>query len=141
MTEGSKSYGVPLGFWDEVTYEEVRSGAFQLPWEEGFCIKPLQGSKTQKVFISDPNEGSPDLGKGALAHLALLGKAHVQRFLPPMPMEIDGKPYNGIYRIFFGWSPSSCGWIPLGGEWDARPAPHSLIHGALDAVTGPALLA
>lgn len=140
-TEGLKSYGVPLGLWSNIDNKEVESGIVQLPWDQGFCIKPLQGSKTQNVFIWDPKVQLFHGKERALAHVKSLGRAHLQRFIPPMPLKIGDMQYNVIYRIFFGWSPKRKEWIPLGGEWDARPAPHSLIHGALDAVTGPSPLA
>lgn len=138
QTEGLKSYGVPLGLWSEIRIED---GTLQLPWSEGFCIKPLQGSKTQKVFIWDPQAYTPSGRERALYHLKSLGTAYLQRFIPPMPLKIGERQYNAIWRIFFGWSPRLREWVTLGGEWDARPAPHSLIHGALDAITGSSLLA
>lgn len=62
---------------------------------------------------------------------------YLQPFVPPMPMDINGAPFNAIYRPYFAYSGRKNGWIPLHGVWTARPAPNIRIHGAADAISGP----
>ena len=140
-TKGLKSYGRALGLWKALAPQEVARNPEQLPWEEGFCIKPFQGSKTRGVVIWKPGEKSEVKKRQVLARIQSPEGAYIQPFIPPMRMRIKGKPYNYIFRIFFGYSPKRKEWIALGGNWDARPAPEVLIHGALDTVAGAAILA
>lgn len=141
-TKGDKAYGVALGLWQAVASdEEAKISIKDLPWDQGFFLKPLQGSKTRGISMWLPSVGNRGNTQRDFAlHLARQKRGFVQRFIPPMSITIEGKPYNAIWRIFFGWSPKLKQWVPLGGEWDARPAPHYLIHGAPDAIAGPSCL-
>lgn len=137
VAKGLKSYGVPLGLWEEVRWTEQ---SLSLPWKQGFCLKPLRGSKTRNVLICPPAYEHRGKETQALAHIQANRSMYIQPFILPMAVEINEKPYHAIHRIFFGWNPVFNSWVPLGGGWDARPAPEYLIHGAMDAVSGPSLL-
>ncbi|MBI2642401.1 MAG: hypothetical protein HYW97_00960 [Candidatus Wildermuthbacteria bacterium] len=139
-TKGLKSYGLALGLWKTLDAQEVAKNPELLPWEEGFCIKPFKGSKTRGIAIWKPGEKSDVARQQLLARIQSPEGAYMQPFIPPLRMRIRGKPYNYIFRIFFGYSPKRQEWLPLGGNWDARPAPIVLIHGAFDAVAGSATL-
>lgn len=142
--KGMKSYGVPLGLWNEVRWTDVCShpDAF-LPWGGGFCLKPAQGSKCRGVEVWHP--AGSRAGGGAtktriLRTLAERGMMYLQPLIQPMRWEINNKPYDVIFRIYFAYQIAKAAWVSLGGSWNARPAPCCRIHGAEDAIFGPAIL-
>ncbi|MFY9457856.1 MAG: hypothetical protein WAP23_02920 [Candidatus Spechtbacterales bacterium] len=136
-TKGLKSYGVPLGLW-----QGVDASSQCLPWEEGFCLKPLQGSKLRDIEIWDPIGNSKGVSSRAsiLGTLQRKGEMYCQSLIRPMRWDIQGKAHDSIYRIFFGYSPKSKRWVALGGSWNARPAPCLRIHGTPETIIGPAIL-
>lgn len=126
--KGNKSYGEKLGWW-----KKIRSGSC-LPWEEGFVLKPLQGSKMQNVEIWDPEQRPRSSTRDQV--LATLEKnvMYCQPFLPPIKKGGDWC----MYRPFYGYSPKEKDWVPMGGIWVARS--NLRVHGTRDAVFGPLLL-
>lgn len=140
-TEGLKSYGVPMGLWQEVRHADVEADPSTLPWEAGFCLKPTRGSKCLDVHVWSPrhkHRGSSTKTK-ILEVLRSYDSMYLQEFLPPMQWQIEGKDYTGIYRVFFGYDPEDARWTSMGGVWMARPSTLR-IHGASDAVTGAVVL-
>lgn len=132
-TEGWKGYGLPLGLWREVTSSE------QLPWEEGFVLKPLQGSKMKDVEIWHPHLRKELKGISSRRRveetLIRCGRMYLQEFFPPMR---KGELLV-IYRVYFGYNPVEKRYSCLGGVWNGRPNQLRL-HGASDAVFGPLVL-
>lgn len=131
--EGLKGYGVTLGLWREVTFPE------QLPWEEGFVLKPLQGSKMKGVEIWHPRlrkeVGGVSTRKRIEETFTRYGRIYLQEFHPPMRR---GELWV-IYRVYFGYNPVDQRYSCLGGLWNGRPNQLRL-HGATDAVFGPLVL-
>jgi hypothetical protein len=133
---------VPLGLWKEITLEDLAEGSEI--WQEGFCLKPLCGSRCKDVVIWHPSfkkAGKKHRGMGGISSktkiretLARQERMFLQKFIPPMKNE---KGENYIYRIFFGYDPEEKKWVYLGGLWASRP--NFKIHGANDATFGPVL--
>lgn len=132
--KGWKGYGEKLGLWRRVSSEN------ELPWEEGFVLKPLQGSKCQDIEIFAPHssvQGNSTRTR-IIRRLKEKGLMYLQPLIPPMkweervPEEIR-QYYGRIWRFFFGFNPSQ-GWTPLGGVWNARR--NWRVHGASDALFG-----
>jgi hypothetical protein len=145
QTKGDKSYGEAMGLWDRIEDPD------QLPWEEPFTIKPLQGSKTRDVYIWLPNDLSRDYrvagsksvpgsftrGKitQALLEAQPKGGMYRQRFYPPMESGLGDEYKWMIHRVFYGYDPETDNWECMGGLWNART--NLKIHGATDAACGP----
>ncbi len=137
-TKGDKSYGVPLGWWREARSFE------RLPWQEGFCLKPCQGSKCRGVHVFPPKTSRPGgkAGSGASTKsqveraLEVAGRMYLQPYQPPLRRELEGLEYRVIWRLFFGFEPAKKSWIPLGGIWTGR-ASSFRIHGSSDSLSGP----
>ena len=130
ITEGDKSYGVPLGLWTEV------SSADELSWEKGFVLKPLRGSKCKNVELWSPGKkgGGISTKSRIIRVLEEQGKMFLQDFVAPMDCpNLQG--FSMIYRFCFGFHPIKNAYVPLGGLWAARP--NQKIHGAGDTIFGP----
>ena len=132
--KGLKSYGLALSFWTLIA-----SGQ-KLPWQDGFCLKPLQGSKLRDVRIWDPEGYGESTKQEILETLENQKTMYLQPLIPPMRWDINGREYDGVYRVFFGFDPKTQSWVPLGGMWNARPAPCFKIHGTSETIEGPAIL-
>ena len=131
-SKGDKGYGVKMGFWSRVATAE------ELPWDSCFVLKPLQGSKLKDLEIWDPEwrPGSSVRAK-IIEAMSKNSGMFLQHLHPPMDTGIKQFPWM-IFRVFFGYDPGSREWRCLGGNWNAR---HNLrIHGALDAIFGPAVV-
>lgn len=130
--KGDKSYGEAMKLWHRVASTK------ELPWGKCFVLKPLQGSKLRDLEIWDP-ERRPGSSPRLRVEEALLrsGAMYCQEFFDPMPTGIKKYPWM-IFRIFFAYDPTRKSWQCLGGNWNAR---HNLrIHGASDAIFGPAVI-
>lgn len=135
LTKGDKSYGERMGLWKEVNKNDFS----HLPWERGFCLKPLKSSKCQGIEI-----WSPDFRKKKIGGLSTktriektlnqYGRMYLQEFISPM-VDPDEKKLAMAYRVFFGYKPSLGSYVFLGGLWNARP--NLKIHGAQDTLMGP----
>lgn len=138
-SKGDKSYGIELGWWKSVERQE------ELPWDEGFCLKPLQSSKCEGVHIFPPKGTRSSLGgstRGQIRQeLKQRHEMYCQPYIHPKPWDnSDGVQYFGIWRAFFGYDLVHRSWMPLGGVWNA--VPNSLrVHGGKHAVFGPLVLA
>lgn len=130
--EGNKSYGVPLGLWREVGVGDIDS----LPWDEGFVLKPMQGTHCRGVLFWNPRDrrakGNDTRTKIAAGLTA--SNMYCQPFIQPMPSIIPGYQYM-ILRIFYWYDPSCQRWVCLGGAANARS--NLRIHGATDSVFCP----
>jgi hypothetical protein len=59
-------------------------------------------------------------------------RVYIQPFLWPIPLQLNCKPYFGIFRIFYAYDTDTKEWVCLGGIFNLRPS--LKIHGATDAV-------
>jgi hypothetical protein len=129
--EGDKSYGVHLGLWTEVSDPAV------LPWDQGFVLKPRQGSKCQAITVWHPGHKKTDgCSTRTKIHTTLVqhGTMYCQPFIEPQ--NIEGRYL--IYRVYFAYCPETCTWRCLGGLWMSRP--NLKVHGASDSQIGPTVL-
>jgi len=135
--EGDKSYGVALNWWKRVSKVDVD----RLPWHESFVIKPCQGTHSREIYIWHPHGRS--LGCNGLAtKTKIIGRLsasdaplfYLQPFIQPMSSGIAGYA-SMMYRIFFGYVPTSRSWLCLGGCATARSS--FKIHGAEDSLFLP----
>jgi hypothetical protein len=135
----SKEYGVALGWWNTVTYDSTYDN---LPWEQGFALKPVVGWGSYDIMIWHPvgRPGGSATRSQILRAFQKHGTMYLQPFIPPMKKEIDGITYNAIARPFFGYDPTLKQWVPWGGTWNGRPSPTLRIHGSSDAIAGPLVL-
>lgn len=138
-TKGNKAYGAHLGLWREVTIDDIND----LPWQAGFTLKPLQGSKTNNVEIWHPekNRYSKQRIGGATTRTRIAksletnGRMYCQPLIQPLQIEVDGRAHFMCYRVYFAYNPQSGEFLYIGGVWNSRP--NLIIHGASDAVFGP----
>lgn len=139
VTKGHKEYGLKLGLWSKIRLADFDS----LPWDQGFCIKPLQGSKTHDVEIWHPKmqqykkKGIHGVSTRSRIKRTLesKGEMYCQPLIHPLNISLGGKEMLFAYRVFFGYNPKSQSYQYLGGFWNARPS--MMIHGASDAIFGP----
>lgn len=105
-----------------------------LPWEKGFAIKPLQGSKMEGVELWLPQE-NPGISTKARILKRLEEKVPYlwQPFIFPEEEKQEEKKGWTIWRLYFGWENEKYTFI--GGLWNWRP--NLRIHGASDAIFGP----
>lgn len=127
--KGDKSYGVELGWWREVR------GAHELPWDQAFVLKPVQGSKARGMWFWNPatrRNGYSTRSQVGRA-LAAAGRMYCQLWLQPMS---GPNGYTAmIYRVYYIFNPEMRSWSCLGGHWVARN--DLRLHGASDALLGP----
>ena len=135
--DGDKTYLLNMDIAREIKNTE------DLPWENGFGIKPLQGIMCRDVLLWQSSVPSSKRGSLGIATrkkiqntLANNEKFIIQPFIPPAVEDING---NGkqwtIWRIFFAYDVQRGQWEFAGGYWLRRPC--MKIHGASDAVIGP----
>lgn len=131
--KGDKGYGEVLGLWRKVEFPD------ELDWEKSFVLKPLQGSKLKDLEIWDPKR-RPGSSRREVVEKTLASSPNgmfCQKLFPPMESGMPRFPWM-IFRVFFGYDPLRREWKALGGNWNAR---HNLrIHGATDAIFGPAVI-
>lgn len=131
--KGDKGYGEALGLWQKVKFSD------ELNWSESFVLKPLQGSKLKDLEIWDPQR-RPGSSRREVVEQTLAASPRgmfCQKLFPPMESGIARFPWM-IFRVFFGYDHKCNEWKALGGNWNAR---HNLrIHGATDAIFGPAVI-
>lgn len=130
--KGVKSYGVGMGLWFEVPSDEYEL----LPWNEGFVLKPLQGCRSQKIEIWNPNREKIS-GQSTRSQIKkTLGnqkRMYLQKLM--IPGRIKNIPGYVLHRCYFGFDMVSRKWTGMGGVWVARE--NLRIHGASDSVIGP----
>ncbi len=138
MMHNDKSYGEALGWWRVVDWEESSHGEEKIPWHEAFVLKPRFGFGSSDIMLWNPhNRVGRATRTQVLRVLKRRGTMYLQPYIPPMHMDIDGTPYNFIYRPYFIYSGKQKQWVPAHGIWTARPHPALRIHGASDAISGP----
>ena len=129
--KGWKGYGIELGLWEPIPEDLDR-----LPWEEGFVIKPHQGSKMKGIFLWHPDKLPGTSTRKKIKEAILSGQAvYWQRWIAPESHDFLPPGYFLIRRIYFGFDPHKKRWDYLGGLWNARP--NLRVHGASDAIFGP----
>ncbi|HCU70319.1 MAG TPA: hypothetical protein DIC35_01020 [Candidatus Moranbacteria bacterium] len=136
IQKGNKSYGDKLGLWTEVGIEDFDV----LPWNQGFCIKPLQNSKCRDVEIWCPWHNSKKTGIGGCSTRTRIyrileknGRMYLQNFISPENSVVYG--HMMILRVFFGYDALREEYVFMGGVWNSRP--NLKIHGTPDTVIGP----
>ncbi len=128
-----KTYLLDMGLAE--TIEDVDN----LPWKEGFVVKPLYGTECHNVLLWEPEEKKREtsgIHTRTKIQKILNGKEErfvVQPFIFPQEEERKGKEGWIIWRIFFAYDPSGQ-WRFIGGFWNWRPC--LKIHGASDAKVG-----
>lgn len=128
LNKGDKSYGVKLGLWTRVTPDDFE----QLPWREGFVLKPVQGSKVRGVHIWDTARGKGwSTRSQILRELKFKGEMYLQPLYNPL-RDLNGWPT--ILRIFYGFDIKSKEWICMGGAWVARN--NWRVHVTPDSISG-----
>lgn len=132
-----KQYGTQLGLWKMVGWEKTQKGTL-LPWNESFVLKPVDGHGGQDIMVWNyENRDGRATRTQVLASLQENKIMCLQKFIPPMHLELDGISYNVILRPFFGFDTNKRKWVPMHGVWVGRPYPNMRIHGAADAISGP----
>lgn len=140
VMHNNKRYGIHLGWWKSVLWHETEHGT-QLPWNEAFVLKPVSGHGSTDIMIWKPDDRTGRATRTQIIRtLQKHGKMYIQLFIAPMRMEINGSPYNFIYRPYFMYSGVRKAWVPAHGVWTARPYPNIRIHGASDTISGPLML-
>jgi hypothetical protein len=140
LTKGDKSYGEKMGLWKKVTLWDFKNLGNRF-WEEGFCLKPLKGSKCQNIEIWHPEFKRVFKTGGGISTRTRIVKTletqkemYLQEFIPPM-IAMDGKEEKRmIYRIFFGFNPEKKTYEYMGGFSNVRSS--FKIHGAEDTLFG-----
>jgi hypothetical protein len=133
-TKGDKSYGEKMGLWREVSFSDFE----EFPWEDGFCLKPKQGSKCKGIHIWNSELKNKVMGVSTRGQIERtineFEKMYLQEYISPIMFELNRRKLYMNYKIFFGYDPIQGDYICLGGVWVARPS--LKIHGATDAVIG-----
>lgn len=135
INKGDKSYGEKMNFWKMVDCHDFD----KLPWEQGFCLKPKQGSKCRGVHVWNPKLKNKRVGVSTKSQikkaLNYYQEMYVQKYISPLIEPWHGRNLYKTYRIYFGYNPIIKKFECLEGIWLARP--NLRIHGASDAVIGP----
>lgn len=132
-TEGRKRYGVDLGWWREVSDPD------QLPWDEHFVLKPLQGSKCAGVTMWVGRGNQRPQGASTESQVLRTLKDHAtmlcQPYHAPWEVTFEERSHRVMLRPYFGFVPETGQWRYLGGEW--LMAPQVKLHGSSETVFGP----
>lgn len=135
VNEGSKLYGEGMGLWRAVTLDDFD----ELPWADGFCLKPKEGSRCRGVEIWIPGKQNGKRGASTRSQvmrgLSCFEQMYLQELINPLEEEFEGRILRKIYRVYFGYNPQTKQYECLGGLWVARP--NLKVHGATDSVAGP----
>ncbi|MFZ2886348.1 MAG: hypothetical protein WA021_00840 [Minisyncoccia bacterium] len=139
LAHNDKTYGEHFGWWKRVTWEETGRSK-ELPWENAFVLKPIEGHGSTDIMIWKPGDRTGRATRTQIVNtLERNQEMLLQPYHPPMQTMINGAAYNMIYRPYFIYS-GERGWIPAHGLWTARPSPALRIHGASDAISGPLMM-
>ncbi len=129
-----KTYLLGIGLAE--TIEDVDN----LPWKEGFVVKPLYGTECHNVLLWEPEEKKREtsgIHTRTKIQKILNGKEEkfiVQPFIFPQQEKIEEETGWTIWRLFFAYDVSGKSWKFMGGLWNWRPC--LKIHGASDAKIG-----
>lgn len=139
LTEGDKSYGESMGFWNRINFPE------EVDWNKACVVKPLQGSKAKDVMVWIPDKMvyGQKVTNGVFTRtkignmiLAKNGEGvYVQPFYPPIPLVLDDETQWMALRIFYGYNLQTRQWEALGGLSNSRK--NMIIHGAQDTTFNP----
>lgn len=134
--DGDKQDLVELNLAKRLNLQEIN-------WKEPFVIKPLIGTRGENVEIYIPPHLQKQIGfRGSTAtriHRKISGTKEsyiIQKFIPPLIEEINGRKECIILRLFFVWRERE--YQILGGWWNRRPS--IKVHGASDAVFSPCII-
>lgn len=137
FTHNNKLYGVHLGWWKPVSWQDSSHGT-ALPWDEEFVLKPQSGYGSADIMLWKPHDRAGRSTRTQIERvLEKRGTMYLQPLIRPMLMDINGTPYNFIYRPYFMYSAEQKKYVPAHGVWTARPHPAIRIHGASDSISGP----
>lgn len=153
--EGDKAYGVALGLWHRIEYVTDGEEGWLTPQLPEACVlKPLQGTRSRlvKVYMSNAyasalrargySVSSRELESARQLEKLVSRQPERAMYCQPfiLPMQLSHLPaHNMIYRMFFGFDPSTREWKPLHGVWMALDA--FVVHGTNKTITGPLLSA
>lgn len=126
--EGNKGYGVDLGLWSVVSSPD------QLPWAEGFALKPVYGSKSKDIVVW--TGAKRDRGASTRSQVERVLVKNGSMYCQPLIRPMVGPEGQYIFRVYFARGKD--GWRCIGGLWMARN--NLVVHGAGDSVTGPAVI-
>ncbi len=143
--EGCKRYGVALDWWQVLSWNSDTNEPDHVPTVSS-VIKPIQGTRGRAInlYLFEPELSGLDVPKGVLISRGELRRrvrkekeVVCQPFIPAMRLP-DLPDRHAILRMYFGFSPRTCSFVPLGGVWMATPDP--IVHGKEGAVVGPLVL-
>jgi len=127
QSDGDKTYLAKLGMAEMLKKE-------RLDWSLPFAVKPLVGSRMERVEIYAPKFLRAKGGSTKSRILRTIsGEAPyiIQKFISPQREEMNSRNGWTIWRLFFGWKRR---YEFLGGLWNWRPTLR--VHGASDAIFG-----
>lgn len=153
LTEGWKGYGEDW-LWERLFNQpDFNTIANKRRWS-GFAMKRGSGSKShyvrlwvtkEVVRIARAHLGNIQTPIGTWSAREIINTykqwesqgeiIYLQEFYLPIPCMVNRKPFYGIWRIYFGFSPKEKKWEILGGLLNARQS--LLVHGASDSVFIP----
>ena len=136
---GDKSYGEKMGYWKIVERGDIKN----LPWDDGFVIKPVRGENLKNLEIFIPKHGIYKFyrGIGGLATETRILKTiygesvYLQKFMPPICKTNDE---FAIIKLFYGYNPETARYETLSGIQIRRK--NLKIHGASDATFTPVII-
>lgn len=134
IDHGDKQYMLKLGMAQEV-----------VDFTQGFCVKPIHGSKGENVHIWDPNargnKRSPGAATRSQVIKAITGGRDaigsqdfmIQPFIPTATEDMGGVPHHKLMRLFAVINDQR--------KFQIIPSPYVMrpsmkIHGASDAING-----
>ena len=136
---GDKSYGEKMEYWKIIK----KGDADNLPWDEGFVIKPVRGENLKNLEIFIPKHGIYKFyrGIGGLAtetkiiHTINKEDVYVQKFMPPIYKAHDE---FAVIKLYYGYNPATARYETLSGLQIRRK--NLKIHGASDATFTPIII-
>ncbi|NUM25829.1 MAG: hypothetical protein HUU49_04410 [Candidatus Buchananbacteria bacterium] len=128
-----RCWGQAVGLWSPV------QTADQLPWKQGFVLKPRQGMSCRDVMIWRKGRYRGSSSRSQIHEtLNRQGLMYCQNFIEPMrcPFLCNGKDWLMVLRAFFAFDVTAMKYRYLGGFWLSREE-NIRLHGSTDAVVGP----
>jgi hypothetical protein len=133
---GDKSWGEKMKLWKLIQKGETND----LPWEDGFVIKPVQGENLENLEIFVPKYSIYKLNHGTATEKKILDmikerSVYLQKFIPPI---YRGHDEFAVIKLFYGYNPANKRYEALGGIQIKRK--NLRLHGANDASFNPVII-
>lgn len=128
-----RCWGQAAGLWSTVHTVD------QLPWKQGFVLKPKQGMSCRDVMIWRKGRYRGSSSRSQIQEtLNRHGSMYCQDFIQPMmcPFLCNGKDWLMVLRTFFAFDVEAMTYRYLGGFWLSREE-NIRLHGSSDAMVGP----